>query len=287
MLERSLVSVVAGAVAKLIVPVETVRAELGLDSTSDPKLRRLIYAAGSAFAGMGGLGRPFLRQTFLEKTQGDGGPLLVLSRWPIESVTSVTYGISDPTTITASEYSIALEGRNALYRSTGWSGPCEDIRQRVVTGGDFYSYSATYVAGWVPPGDGPGLVDKWRATTARVAGSFVKPDSAANGAITLLYECTTAGTSGASEPTWPTTSGSTVTDGTVTWTARDAMELPFDFQEAAIVTVKAWMDGGLDAAAGISSERHGSMEVVYDTAATRGALPPIPPAARAMLWSYR
>lgn len=34
-----------------------------------------------------------------------------------------------------------------------------------------------------------------------------------------IYECTVAGTSGASEPTWPT-DGSTVEDGTVTWTDR-------------------------------------------------------------------
>jgi hypothetical protein len=33
-----------------------------------------------------------------------------------------------------------------------------------------------------------------------------------------MYRCTTAGTTGAGEPTWPTTSGGTVVDGTVTWT---------------------------------------------------------------------
>lgn len=33
-----------------------------------------------------------------------------------------------------------------------------------------------------------------------------------------MYKCTTAGTTGSSEPTWPTGSGSTVTDGTAVWT---------------------------------------------------------------------
>lgn len=33
-----------------------------------------------------------------------------------------------------------------------------------------------------------------------------------------MYRCTTAGTTGSGEPAWPTTSGGTVTDGTVVWT---------------------------------------------------------------------
>lgn len=287
MLERSLVSVVTGPMGKLIVPVATVRAELGLTTGADAKITRLLYAAGAAFAGTGGLGRQFLRQTFLEKTWGDGGPLLTLSRWPIESVTSVTFGVTSPETIAASEYAIALENRNALWRSAGWAGPCEEYRQRVLGGGDSYGYAVTTVAGWVPPGDGPGLVLAWSALTVKVAGSFAKPLAAANGSISLLYECTTAGTTGASEPTWPTTVGGTVTDGDVVWTARDAVELPYDFQEAAIVTVGAWYGGGLELPVGVQSERHGSTQIDYDFVGSRSALPALPPAARQLIWSYR
>lgn len=59
-----------------------------------------------------------------------------------------------------------------------------------------------------------GLAD-WAATTAYSLGDRVEPTTP-NG---LLYECTTAGTSGGSEPTFPTGAiGDTVVDGTVVWT---------------------------------------------------------------------
>lgn len=61
--------------------------------------------------------------------------------------------------------------------------------------------------------DNPGA---WAATTAYSLTNFRRP-TVANG---YRYECTTAGTSAGSEPTWPTTPGGTVVDGTVTWTCR-------------------------------------------------------------------
>jgi len=57
----------------------------------------------------------------------------------------------------------------------------------------------------------------WLATQAYVLGDAARPVTR-NG---YCYEVTTAGTSGASEPTWPTTPGNTVVDGTVTWTCRN------------------------------------------------------------------
>lgn len=69
----------------------------------------------------------------------------------------------------------------------------------------------------------------WAATTAytvredqdAATGSLVKPSSE-NG---RFFKCTTAGTSGASEPSWDTTIGAETTDGTVTWEAIQATTL--------------------------------------------------------------
>lgn len=59
----------------------------------------------------------------------------------------------------------------------------------------------------------------WAASTAYALGDFVRPTSIADGSL-FVYECTVAGTSGTTEPTWPTVDGQTVVDGSVTWTAR-------------------------------------------------------------------
>ena len=56
---------------------------------------------------------------------------------------------------------------------------------------------------------------KWRSGTAYTNTNYVIPSNF-NG---FYYQCTSAGTSGTSEPTnWPVKSGGTVTDNTVTWT---------------------------------------------------------------------
>ena len=58
----------------------------------------------------------------------------------------------------------------------------------------------------------------WAATTAYSQGDAVIPTSSnRNG---YFYECTTAGTSGGSEPTWSATEGGSTSDGTATWTTR-------------------------------------------------------------------
>ena len=60
----------------------------------------------------------------------------------------------------------------------------------------------------------------WKAVTAYVAGAWAIPITSATG---FAFKCTTGGTSGASEPSWMATVGSTTTDNTVTWTCEYAI----------------------------------------------------------------
>ena len=57
----------------------------------------------------------------------------------------------------------------------------------------------------------------WAATTAYVVGDIVRATTLQ--ASGLVFRCTTAGTSGSTEPVWATDIGSTIIDATVTWTA--------------------------------------------------------------------
>ena len=60
------------------------------------------------------------------------------------------------------------------------------------------------------------LGNTWEASTAYVLQDYVQPTSPNDN---FTYRCTTAGTSDSSEPTFPTTAGNTVNDGTAVWTA--------------------------------------------------------------------
>ena len=60
--------------------------------------------------------------------------------------------------------------------------------------------------------------ETWAATTAYTLGDVVKNSGTYN---SHSYKCTTAGTSGGTQPTWGTTNGGTTADGTAVWTCYD------------------------------------------------------------------
>lgn len=73
-----------------------------------------------------------------------------------------------------------------------------------------------------PPAWSAGLTAVARADWDAKVGTVVSP-SVFNG---FFYEASEAGVTGGAEPAWPTVAGATVTDGSVTWTARTALTWP-------------------------------------------------------------
>ena len=72
--------------------------------------------------------------------------------------------------------------------------------------------------------------DTWEDTHVYALLNFVVPSPLG----VQVYECTTAGTSGGTQPTWDTTPGNTTNDGTVVWTCRNYLATVkiVDFQSA-------------------------------------------------------
>ena len=75
-------------------------------------------------------------------------------------------------------------------------------------------------------------VSAWAASTAFVVGDIRRATTVQ--ATGLWFRCTTAGTSGSSEPNWPTESGNTTTDNTVVWTG-----FPSIYEELSVLNPSA------------------------------------------------
>ena len=103
-----------------------------------------------------------------------------------------------------------------LTTSTGHCGFTEYINGNAIRQLIMLDGTNGYV--WTNPANAPEPIipANWAGTTAYATGRRVKPTVTNN----FFYEATTGGTSGGSEPAWPTTVGNTVVDGTVTWTCR-------------------------------------------------------------------
>ncbi|HEY6253220.1 MAG TPA: hypothetical protein VI685_24965 [Candidatus Angelobacter sp.] len=63
---------------------------------------------------------------------------------------------------------------------------------------------------------------RWQANTSYLVGEVVTPASGGTVGNGHTYRCTTAGTSGGSQPSFPTGAAQTVNDGTVVWTENTA-----------------------------------------------------------------
>jgi len=181
--------------------------------------------------------------------------------------------------------------QGSITLRTGWFGrvqPRDDGSARVELRGLAQSLQQQVVRSYGPGCDadlgdarcGMPMRPPLRANaTAYALGAFVRveTDGSATGTYReerRIYECTTAGTSAGSAPTFDVVIDNTTTDGTVTWTARAAWTQPATVASAptaASVVLTAdgieafadgWFDGGLvtwetGANAGLTREING------------------------------
>jgi len=186
-----------------LISLSTVKLYLRLTSTdSDTLLTSLISAASSSMISY--LSIHPGRQQYEETGRGGGQYRLYLSRLPVEEGT-LTVSISD---VADTDWELEDPSTGVLYRQGLW--PWASLGAE--------NLSFTYYAGFLLPDQ----VSDWAALTAKTLGSWVRPTSSS----LYRYECTTAGTTGATIPTFLTTIGGTVTDGTCVWTTRAVQELP-------------------------------------------------------------
>jgi hypothetical protein len=128
-------------------------------------------------------------------------------------VTGGTAAVSEPTwpivlggRVTSGSVVFMAVGSTRLLDTTDYNA---ELRVRTEPGGTVYllctATNDRIELGYDPP--------KWVLSTAYVAGQQVVPRTL-NG---WVYQCVTAGTTNSSQPTWPTTLGANVTDGSVVW----------------------------------------------------------------------
>ena len=87
------------------------------------------------------------------------------------------------------------------------------------------------------------MASVWQATTAYSVGDMVLRTAGTGyeSIAGLFMRCTTAGTSGGTQPTWNTTPGGTTADGTVTWTTYKIMH--YDADPASASYTDSYTDG--------------------------------------------
>lgn len=282
-----------------LVSVQPVKDELGLpnsDTTADNRLIRMVNAVSDAIEQE--CNRKFAAAFVAERQGFPGQPRMArifLQRFPIlnaNAVESLTFDL-DPgpgTVLATTDYWVEDLAAGTIFvssrvPSTALRRP--DIAQDYDPGTEEEDCEIAYAGGFVTqPQLDTAASTRWATVTAYHVGNLISPSSPAN----QLWMCTTPGTSGATEPTWPsspTKATTTITDGTVVWTyqgvtgTNDGKTLPSDLENAAIdAVVSLWRRRGQDLA--VTAERMGQASMTYGGG--RGILPDV---VKAQLLPYR
>lgn len=186
------------------------------------------------------VGRDLWRQAYTERVEGVDQYDLQLARWPIEGDPTIqnVFGLAVEFGPDRLDARVTGRNRHSVYRRNGWERPAErdPVTGERVAAPSAHHYTANYTAGYLMPGQ---IVTWSAALDVNVGGSAAYDEDpgwvrATARSVALRFEATVGGTTDATtEPVWPTVVDGTVVDGSVTWTARAARELPVGLTEAA------------------------------------------------------
>lgn len=259
-----IVEVTSAATSRRVAHLEAVKRDLGITDTSeDANILQAIDIVSGEFGRV--LGRAPWMQTYLVRQPGDGGTFLRVPVWPLVTVSQVRQGVDSPTVVDATAYEIAeppgAQRQDRLYRSDGWAESGSPSRIQTSADERPLTYEITCVAGWATP------IDDWAADTLVRVGEFAR---SSDRDVALRFEATAVAGDGkthaSTEPTWPTTAGDTVIDDQVTWTAREAVEMPANLWGAAMWSVNCiFQNPDLIAAqpAGVEEMAGGGMRIKW------------------------
>lgn len=200
---------------------------------------------------------------------------LTVNPYRYRSITmSVTDQFGNPVNLSGyTNWKIAIRDiTQAAYKWEGWTAAAINTQYTADQGNLSISGNSSGTLTLTLPESLVGPVYKtWSASAARTTGDFVAPLASPNG---FVYCCSTSGTSSGSEPTWPTTPGTTVTDGTAVWTclAQSIWKASTAYALGTFVTPKS---SGTPATGGVymvctQAGTSGSSEPVWGSAPTTG-----------------
>jgi hypothetical protein len=248
------VRVISPALSEDLTTVTRTKTFLGISGSSeDTLLAMLITGASSMIASE--FTRPLVRQSYQEDIAGSDRGRICLSRWPVDP-DQVTVTI-DGEAVT--DFHVESPARGILYRQCGWPS----IFNKAGEDGET-NVRVTYPGGYLLAS----MVSSWATATVYVRGSWVRSSSLS----ALRFECTTAGSSGTPEPTWPTVAGTTVADGSAVWTARDAREIPAAIEQLAFLAIQDMRERRL-VPSFLASEAVDGVQASYFAMAGQSALP--------------
>lgn len=215
---------------RILVPVDIVH-ETGLAPNHAERLSDRVSGLIESSEDL--MGRPLWRQSYEELSDGIDTEVLPFARWPIEGIPTISDVHENPVEF-GDEPLARVTGRNrwGVYRSRGWSRPA---RRNRLTGNKRWApshleWKMTYTGGFLMPGQ----IFTWLPEStvveggSRSSGSFpgwTLPTDISN---PLAFFADIDGTTGNTEPVWPSVVGEAIVDNGITWTATEAAVLTRD-----------------------------------------------------------